>query len=238
MSLSENEQLVTKFGGPFINCIGMVDKYLRQVLLPRGSGKRWEGVTKAAVLLRLLDSHTMAMDGSQSPTSLLTGTPADLLPPPVISTRGCPFGGIVRVPVQDAKDLPQLIECFNRYGVRKEMNEGYVSYLLDPGNPQFQGWDSFVFVTKDGELRQIWGYQNKEADQGPEDRKPTIERALEALGNEGLLDGLEIHTVWLQGDAPTSFATPTAAAKQAARQDKTKRITSRARRCTILLSRL
>ncbi|CEM32493.1 unnamed protein product [Vitrella brassicaformis CCMP3155] len=216
-SIYVKEQL----GYHFAADIGQVDRFLRQLLEPRGSGKRWEGVAAAAVLLRLLDSHITAMDGSESPTSLLTGMPADLLPPPVTSNRGCPFGGFVESP-DSKRDLPQLIEWFNGDGVRKDMNEGYVTYLVKPKSPQFEGWDFFVFVVEDGELRHIWGYQCKEATDSPDSRKPTIERALQALENEGLLDGgLDIHTVWMQSDAPTSFDTAKAESDQAARPDKT-----------------
>ncbi|CEL92506.1 unnamed protein product [Vitrella brassicaformis CCMP3155] len=132
---------------------------------------------------------------------------------------GCRFGGFVDVSrfrgvkgieKGEVKTLSQLIDWWKEraasMSMPRQLGDGFVSYLVKPTNPQFEGFDFFVFVERDGRLSHSWGYQVKEATTEPSDEATaTIKKALKGVANlSDSTHGIEIAVVWLQGDSSSS----------------------------------
>jgi len=198
---SDSKGVKTTLGMEFASGIGEVDALLKQ-LLGDTSGKQWEGVSAAAVLLRLLDSH-IALTYLHGPPLQLPENSERLVPDPVVT--GCAFGSFVRVPSKsNLKEL--LLWWLNERQPETREGQRFLSYLVKPTNTQFEGWDFFVFITMDGRLRDVWGYQCKQDNTKPTTATTsTIKKSLKNVKGDEQLKALGIAgaRVWLQGVWPS-----------------------------------
>jgi len=180
------------------------------------SGDQWEGPCAAALCLRLIQSDLRKDDPDAQ--DQIAALPKDLhntLPPAVIRSQ-CSFG--TRIRNSDWTTLSDVVEAFVKQGGylsqalrdHPELAEGCAAFFVKPSNNQFETYDLFIFVTEDGKLTQVWGYQCKRGDELPEDTESIaadlsgdishplpVEPALLAKCPE--LSSVKMVSVWMRG---------------------------------------
>ncbi|CEM33821.1 unnamed protein product [Vitrella brassicaformis CCMP3155] len=154
----ENE-VKSELGEGFASGLRVIPTLLDQLLLDRGSGKRWEGVAGAGILLRLLHSHLVAVGLAKAD---LSSAAAQVIPAAV--NDGCKFGGVIQLsPPESVNDL--IIKFHDKMDPTLP-GEPSVSYFVKPRYSSFIGFDFSVFVCERGRLTTIYGFQCKEGPTG------------------------------------------------------------------------
>uniref|UniRef100_A0A7S1K3P0 Uncharacterized protein n=1 Tax=Vitrella brassicaformis TaxID=1169539 RepID=A0A7S1K3P0_9ALVE len=180
------------------------------------SGDQREGPCAAALCLRLIQSHLRK--NNPRAVARIAALPKELhntLPPAVIRSQ-CSFG--TRIRNSDWTTLSDVVEAFVKQGGylsqalrdHPELAEGCAAFFVKPSNNQFETYDLFIFVTEDGKLTQVWGYQCKRGDELPEDTESIaadlsgdishplpVEPALLAKCPE--LSSVKMVSVWMRG---------------------------------------
>mmetsp|Transcript_24747 Transcript_24747/g.71426 ORF Transcript_24747/g.71426 Transcript_24747/m.71426 type:complete len:734 (-) Transcript_24747:1101-3302(-) len=212
--LGESHEVKSALGEGFAAGLRVIPTLLNQLLDERGSGRRWEGVAGAGVLLRLLHSHLVAIGEAEA---ALSSAAAQLVPAAV--NDGCKFGGVIQS--SEPKTLKDLITIFYDKMDPRLAGEPRVSYFVKPKYSSFLGFDFFVFVTERGRLTTIYGGQCKEGPTGPDKDsvaiiKRSVSEALASVAPKGggpggvlasFLDSgagkpvkVYVRAIWLRGD--------------------------------------
>ncbi|CEL93249.1 unnamed protein product [Vitrella brassicaformis CCMP3155] len=169
-----------------------------------GSGKQWEGVCAAALVLRMMQSEMVV--GS---LAVVLSEEAKQLLPDAILNGSCAFAGtfcpthqsgFVRQPAacglvgrSDPADIPLLrrmvLKELRRQTYKDQrLDRGTVALFVKPAVSSFPVHDLFIFICDDGRVTEIWGYQCKTGRQTPTDRQTRVSKKV-------------TKSVWLRGEA-------------------------------------
>ncbi|CEM16387.1 unnamed protein product [Vitrella brassicaformis CCMP3155] len=150
-----------------------------------GSGVQWESVCAAALILRMMQSDV----GDYSNLHPDAGA---ILPPAVFN--GCAFGGAFRptdpdgfmhaLPTDRSPNIALLRRTvedeISKPSYKEQgLDKGIMALFVQPAVSNFPWYDMFIFVCRDGQVVEIWGYQSKTGSSTPADAQTPVSKQVD-----------------------------------------------------------